>query len=240
LAVEDLNSSGLAVDGSTYKWVNVASSFQTRRNSLFSMKIDSSGNIRGDMIIDETGYFAHNRRAALASMDKAKFIDYLMNFFTVDLTVDTFSISNQYEIEAPLRLTVSFSAKKAIDYMFQKDVIYFDAMIFNNMRNNPFKQQTRSYPVDFSYPYEESTALIVQVPKGYTFEELPQDEHFIVPDETAEFLFLVFNTTKVFQVKSIIKIKKANFSLVEYPDLKLLFDLMVQKNSEHVTAIRDR
>jgi len=240
VATEDINSLGLAIDGNSYKWKTISGTFLTKRNSLLTMRIDLFGNIKGDMVIYETGYFAQNRRENLASLEKGKFIDYLLSFFTLDLKVDTYSISKQDEIESPLKITVSFTAKKAIDYMFQKEIIYFDAMIFNNMRINPLKQLTRNYPIDFPYPYEESSTLVVQVPKGYTFEELPQDEHFIVPDESAEFQFQVFNTTKVFQVKSDLKLRKASFSVVEYPDLKLLFDLMVQKNSEQVTAIRDR
>jgi hypothetical protein len=240
LATEDLNSIGLAIEGEQYKWVSVINTYPTKQNSLITIRIDSSGNIQGDLIIYETGYFALNRRIALASMEKARFIDYLLNFFTLDLNVDTFIISGQDEVESPIKITVSFYAKKAIGNMFQKDAIYFDAMIFSRLRYNPFKQQTRTYPVDFNYPYEESSTLVVQVPKGYTFEELPENEHFVVPDESAEFLFQVFNTTKVFQVKSYLKIKKANYPVAEYSDLKLLFDLMVQKNSEQVTAIRDK
>ena len=87
------------------------------------------------MVIYETGHFAHARRTTIASMEKAKFLDYMLDMFTLDLKVDTFSILNRDEIESPLNITISFSAKKAIDYMFQKDVIYFDATFFNSMRN---------------------------------------------------------------------------------------------------------
>jgi hypothetical protein len=240
LSIEDLNSTGLAIDGENYDWITVANTYPTKRNSLLTLKMDSSGNIHGYLVIYETGHFAHARRANIASMEQEKLIEYLMNFFNMDFTIDTFSIQNRDEIESPIKITLSFFAKKAIDYMFQKDVIYFDAMISNNnsTRINPLKQPVRKYPVDFSFPYEESSTLVVQVPKGYIFEELPDEEHYIMPDESAEFQFQVFNTTKVFQVKSTIKIKKSTFSVAEYQDLKLLFDRRVQKNSEQVIAVR--
>ena len=99
--------------------------------------------------------------------------------------------------------------------MFHSDMIYFDAMISKDLKNNPLKQPSRRFPVDFRYPYEESTVLVVQVPKGYIFEELPKEEYYVVSDESAEFQFKVFNTTKIFQVKSDIKIKKSTFSVPE-------------------------
>jgi hypothetical protein len=240
LSIEDLNSTGLAIDGNNYHWTTLQNPFPTKRSTLLTLKVDSSGNIKGDMVINETGHFAHARRSILNELEKGKVADYLLSFFSIDLSVDTMSILNLNEIELPLKICISFSARKAIDFMFQKDVIYFDAMISTSMKINPFKQSTRNYPVNFNFPYEESSILVVQIPKGYIFVELPHEEHFVVPDENAEFQFQVFNTTKIFQVKSLIKIKKSTFPVDEYSDLKSLFELMVRKNSEQVTAVRKR
>ncbi len=240
LSIEDINSTGLSIDGNNFSWITLQNPFPTKRNAVLTLKIDSSGNIKGGMVINETGHFALERRSGINELEKEKIKDYLLSFFSIDLSVDTLSVLNLNEIELPLKIWLSFSARKAIDFMFQKDVIYFDAMISTNMKFNPFKQTARTYPISFNFPYEESSILVVQIPKGYIFEDLPENEHFMVPDESAEFQFQVSHTTKIFQVKSLIKIMKSDFPVDEYPDLKSLFELMVKKNSEQVTAVRKK
>ncbi len=239
LAPEDLNCTGMVLTGSAFKWVEIRNIEPSKRNSLLTLRMDSMGNVVGNLIITETGHFANNGRTELANSGQSKFASSLLNFLSLDVRIDSSEVDNLAEIDLPFKISIVFSGKNLLKQITHNDVIYFDATLLNVFRENPFKPRFRNYPVDFNYPYEDVSTLVVEIPEGYAIDEVPEEEHIIVPDSSAEFIFKVSNTTEVFQVMSDFRLKKTIFPPEEYVDLRTLFDVMVRKNSEHVIAIRD-
>lgn len=51
--------------------------------------------------------------------------------------------------------------------------IYVSPMLFFTNDKNPFKQEVREYPVDFSYPFVDKYNITIKIPDGFTVETLP-------------------------------------------------------------------
>ncbi len=239
LAPEDLNYTGMIISGNTYRWIEIRNTDPSKRNSLLTLRLDSMGNVMGNLIITETGHFANNGRIEITNSGRAKYASSLLNFLSIDVRIDSSEVDHLAEIDLPLKISIVFSGKNLLKQITHNDVIYFDATLLNVFSENPFKPRYRNYPVDFNYPYEDVSTLVVEIPEGYAIDEVPEEEHIIVPDSSAEFIFKVSNTTEVFQIMSDFRLKKTIFPPKEYVDLRTLFDVMVRKNSEHVIAIRD-
>ena len=239
LAADDLNYFGLDLSGRNCKWIDIPQPAASKRNSLLILRIDSTGNLAGNLLLSSTGHYASRIREEIGNDGQEKYVQSLLGFLSLDINVDSSLINNLGQLDKPLKLVVFFSATHVLKYLTKNDVIYFDAQIFNAYRENPLKPAHRNYPVDFNYPFEDASTLVVEIPEGYAIEETPQPEHVMMPDSSAEFTFKLASNMEVFQVKSELKCRKSLFMPGEYADLKALFDAMVQKNSEHIIAIRD-
>ena len=41
-------------------------------------------------------------------------------------------------------------------------------------KENPFKQEKREFPIDFSFPFENISTTIINLPEGYRVESIPE------------------------------------------------------------------
>lgn len=85
--------------------------------------------------------------------------------------LDTYSVSHQFDREMPTRIDYAFTiqdyAQKAGDDLFinlnlSKD--YYSAFI---------NKATRSYPKEIEYAYRETHHTVLEIPQGFTVDELP-------------------------------------------------------------------
>ena len=54
------------------------------------------------------------------------------------------------------------------------DRIYFNPMLAEGMKENPFAAAVRHYPIEMPYEVDELYVLQMDIPKGYEVEELPK------------------------------------------------------------------
>jgi transglutaminase-like putative cysteine protease len=72
-----------------------------------------------------------------------------------------------------------------------ENLLTIQPMLFETMRNNPFKQETRKLPVEFNYPEDERINVNFTIPDGYALDEAPKSERFVFGDNWIDFSYLV-------------------------------------------------
>lgn len=76
--------------------------------------------------------------------------------------------------------------------------------------------------------------LLLEIPEGYAVEELPQPTRAVLPDRSATFTFNVQSLGQQIQLISTLQVDKAIYAAADYPMIRGLFDLMVQKQGEQI------
>ena len=78
------------------------------------------------------------------------------------------------------------------------------------------------------------------MPDGYVVEELPKSVRILLPDNGGSFLY-AFNNKVPGQLSFniMMNVKQLKFHPVEYPAIKELFDLFVEKIGEQVVLRRE-
>jgi len=115
-----------------------------------------------------------------------------------------------------------------------EDVIYFNPMLAEGYKENPFKAAERRYPVEMPYGFDETFILNMEIPEGYVVDELPKSTKVTFNENEGAFEYLIVKNDDGIQFRSRIQLKKANYKPEDYATLRDFFAFVVKKQSEQI------
>jgi len=102
------------------------------------------------------------------------------------------------------------------------------------MKENPFKQENREYPVDFVFPNQDRFNLSLTIPDGYVVETMPQATALAMPDNLGSFRYIISNNRNQIQL---IYTEDINYAVVGpeyYQALKDFYKEVINKQTEKI------
>lgn len=72
--------------------------------------------------------------------------------------------------------------------------MYVAPLLFFTLTENPFKQETRKYPVDFVFPHQQKFNISIKIPEGYSIEKIPDPKAIAMPDNLAGMKYNILTT----------------------------------------------
>lgn len=146
--------------------------------------------------------------------------------FEVDLNNTAVDMLTSYDDPAVIKYDFKFAA--------DEDIIYFNPMLSEAIKDNPFTSATRQYPVEMPYTINETYVLNMDVPAGYEVEELPKSSRVKLNDDEGMFEYLINLKGSTIQFRSRLVINKATFQKDDYEVLRDFFSMIVKKHSEQI------
>jgi len=178
----------------------------------------------------QLGYYeSFNLRKKLKGEAK----DYLKNIKSgnsFEMNVTEAGIDSLKKPDMPASIHYEFSFKPAAD----ENIMYFNPMMSEGYKENPFASADRKYPVEMSYTIDEIYLLNMEIPKGYTVEEIPKSVKVAFNDDEGIFEYLVQKSDDGIQLRSRIKLNKATFTPEDYSGLRDFFAFIVKKQNEQI------
>jgi hypothetical protein len=191
---------------------------------------DTSGHLVGN-VQQAPGYYAsYNIRARLKDKGKEAYFDDLRKEAGGDMEVTETAIDSVNNYEEPIAIKYHFKLPSE-----NEDIWYFNPMFSESWKENPFKSAERLYPVEMPYGIDQTFLLRMDVPPGYTVDELPKQ--LIVKlnaEDEGNFEYRVVESSGVISVRSRIRISRTYFSPEEYGMLREFFNLIVKKHNEQI------
>lgn len=152
------------------------------------------------------------------------------------IEIENFEVKNRNDLAKLPIESFDFITESDIDVVFDK--IYFSPLLFLSIKENPFKLEKREFPIDFSFPFENTSISIINLPEGYTVESLPEAMAIGLPNDLGSFNFTIMHVGNVLQLKVL---KKINFPVIPaeyYPSLKEYYSKMIEKLNEKVVLTK--
>lgn len=147
-----------------------------------------------------------------------------------EIEVSGTKIDSLNDLEAPLAIKYDLHLPAETD-----DIWYFSPMFVRAWDENPFKSAERLYPVEMPYAIDQTYLLRMDVPTGYTVDELPKQLLVKLNTENeGVFEYRMVESGGVISVRSRLKINRTYFAPDEYKMLRDFFDLVVKKQSEQI------
>lgn len=231
-----LNGAGFLVKEENPKWVTIEPDKKMNKMTKCVLNISEDGFIEGSMLIQHGGYAAasfRKRNEQYTTQD-----EYLEVFeqdnpgiFVMDYTVentenDLGTIKETFAVEVDGVANVSGG------------MIYLDPLLVNRLDENPFKLESRLYPVDFAYGRDIIYLLTMIIPDGYVAEQLPVPIRLVTSDRSAIYVYTVTFSGNTIQLMSRLNIKKPVYLQNEYDELRNFYSIIVNKGSEPIILKR--
>jgi hypothetical protein len=232
LPFRDLNWYGRLIrkDGTSAE-VDLMSKILSKKvtNLIYILKSDASteGKVRNQF----SEYEALEFRKENLVLSKDSYIDALETENN-SIEINDYVRENDIDLSKPIVESYSFIDTKDIEVINGK--IYISPLLFLAARENPFKQEVREYPIDFSYPMLHKCNINIEIPEGYVVESMPKSLNISTGSDIGSFKFVISNTENKIQVVVTSTINTSIVSPDFYPVIKDFFQQMIDKQNEKI------
>ncbi|MBI3519898.1 MAG: DUF3858 domain-containing protein, partial [Bacteroidetes bacterium] len=148
-----------------------------------------------------------------------------------DWQIENIVVDNRDSLYEPVNIKYDFTVT---NYTQTSGMLYFNPFFSRRYSENPFKEITRLYPVDFIVPSDDVTLITVKIPVGYMIEELPKSGVFVLPNKTGKFSYFVEKENNIIKIRSQLTINKSLYEPNEYNSLKELYNLVIEKQAQQI------
>ncbi|MEL7121625.1 MAG: DUF3857 domain-containing protein, partial [Bacteroidota bacterium] len=229
--VNALNGVAWMVNPKSPQWINI-NPIEGTSVYLADFTINEEGELKGVIKEMFKGYSAVAQRSGL---DYSKCEDQTKEAFAEafpDSEIENVEIANLVEVTKPLKINCGLTLPEGA--VSAGDKVYLAPILMKAFSENPFKAKERLYPVDMSYPISERYILKLQLPEGFTVEQVPEDMSIALPGQDALFTYSVKVLDGFLQVSSYVKFKKTRYESETYAALKNFVDYVIEKQEEQI------
>lgn len=148
--------------------------------------------------------------------------------FKTDITNSV--IENLNDLETSLNLKYNFSLDS------EAETINFLPLLTEAIKENPFKETKRNYPIEMPYTISQTYLFSMETPKEYEIAEMPKSARILLNETEGLFEYLIAKKSNgSIQLKCVVKINVANFNAAEdFETLKGFYNFIIQKESEPI------
>lgn len=202
-----------------------------RKATMVLISDDGKGGLEGSFQ-SMPGYFESSevREKVHKKGEKAFFAD-IQSAYPGGMTVSDGAIDSLKLPDEPIK--ISYTIKFKPDST--EDILYFTPLAPTEVyKANPFKAAERKYPVEMPYALDETYIFNMDIPAGYTVEEMPKSVKVLFNANEGFFEYLIQKDENSIQLRSRIKLAEADFKPEDYAVLRDFFGFIVKKQSEQI------
>ena len=192
--------------------------------------MDATGALSG-MIRDQ--YFDYNAflyRVKFNALSQDSYLEKLEKAIT-GIEITDFKVTTK-EMLKPVTESYAFTHNAAADVIGEK--MYLSGLLFFSSKENPFKQDKREYPVDFSFPNQDKYAFTINIPAGYEVESIPKPVALNTASNLGSFKYNISSTATQIQIASVLDINKSIIGPDQYEELKDFYRQVIEKQNEKI------
>ena len=226
------NGSGRVIsDTAPIVYFSADSLQETKLTSIALFKEDKKpGSLSGAVNI-EMGYYESCRaRNRISENGKEDFEKKLKANYISNLSIEDIKTEDEKNDELPMKLSYNI----AVNNPKNSSILYFNPMLDQGYNENIFSNAERSYPVEMSYQKDETYLIYIEIPEGYVIDEIPRSAKVSLNSGEGFFEYLIEKTDKQINLRSRIKLNKANFAAEDFTSLRNFFELILKKHAEQI------
>jgi hypothetical protein len=227
-----LNHTGLKLDNDTYSWIPIEATGKFTSNISLDMTLGADGSLGGTAQQKFAEYSAFAQRRDLAERKPDEYVKSLLRTETTGFTVDSSTILDRDSLEMPL--TVNAVLRSPTYGQVLDDFIYLNPMTIARSTENPFKLESRTYPVDFAIPLQSIYSLRLALPPGYVLKEMPRNAELSLPSAGGKYSRNSSLDGQGYRINVRFEINQTLFKPNDYRALRSFFQQVVMLESEQL------
>lgn len=232
LPVRDLNWFGrmISSDGSSSE-IELMPKVISKEITNLLATIKNDGRVEGSARVQYWDYSAYEFREKYGVLADEAQVEMVENNYE-GIEVQGYTVSNVPDLSKPVVQNFTYSHNACVESIGDK--MYFSPLLFFALNDNPFKQENREYPVDFSFPKQVKYLMNITIPDGYEVEKMPENVSIPMSDGKGSLKYLASYKDKQIQLSVTLDINKAIIAAESYNELKSFFAEVVKKETEKI------
>lgn len=169
-------------------------------------------------------------RMKIKEKGQQEFSKGIQTAYSGEIGFSNLEVDSLKEPDQPLAVEYDLSIKPDAS----NGVFYFNPMLSEGYKENPFKAAERVYPVEMPGIMDETYILNMDIPDGYEVDELPKSAKVLFNDDEGFFEYMMVKNADNIQFRTRLQLKKANYKPEDYNTLRDFFGFIVKKESEQI------
>lgn len=232
-----LNQAGFVIKREKGEWVDIIPEKEEKEMINCNMQLNEDGMMKGQVNVQYAGYASAKFREMREEYNtEPEYIEYLEKQH--DIYINDYQSNSDDDDLGPV--TEGYRIEIDGNANVTGDMIQLEPVIIGGIGENPFRLDSRRLPVDFAYGKNKMYILNLNLPEGYTTEQIPAPLNLVNTDKSAQFHYSVNQSGNMIQVMYQLTINKAIFLPSEYEELKSFFQMVVLKEKEAVIIKKAR
>jgi hypothetical protein len=225
------NGSGISIIDSPITEPIYPDTITESKNTFVMLNNDSKDKKWSGNFSSSLGYYeSFDIREDVAEKGQQAYINTLKETYTDDFSIDSVLLDSIENKEAVINVSYSIS----INTDGNNNLIYFNPMLKEGIKENYFKSSERNYPVELPYKMDETYVIHIPVPEGYDVDELPKSARVTLSEGDGGFEYNISKTATAIILRTRLSLNKTTFGPDEYEGLKNFFDYVVKKHAEQI------
>jgi hypothetical protein len=200
---------------------------ETKLTTVFMM--NNEKNITGSFTTQLGKRESQYIRKKVKNITQESFFSDVKKTYAMEVELSNTSMDSLKRPEDPVTIKYEISFNTG-----DEDIFYFNPMLTEAQKENPFKAAERLYPVEMDACTNETYILNMEIPKGYVVEELPKSTRVMLNEDEGMFEYIIGVSGDHIQLRCRTLIKKANFLPEDYTTLRDFFAFIVKKQAEQI------
>jgi hypothetical protein len=226
-----LNGVAVVILPTDYKIIEIIPNERNTELQSATMTLDDEGLLKGTLMGSYAGYNGWYAKEEYKDQGEEKYLKEIKEEKTGwNIIKATFSNQNSptEAMKAEYELEISDQATVA------GNMIYLKPMLTEGLTSNPFKTETRLFPIDFAMPLDETFLANITIPEGYEVAEKPESIAMSIPNNGGRFIYSVVVDGNLIKLNSRINIRKPVYVAEEYETLKNFYAHIIKKHAEQI------
>ncbi len=245
LPLRAVNLSGVIIQSDEASIINFDNPNIYKVQTVSNYAIDVKNNkIEGTSQRKRSGYAATKYRIDLQNDDDDSQEENDEYFNTIDEQADEFEsldIENTYEVtkienvdilEKPIK--VEYNEKLVNCSKIIGEKIFINSTLDFGLTENDFDEPSRDYPIFYDTKVNITTISNLVIPNGYILESKPESINLTLPERKASFNYDIKSHGNKLIITYKFQINEALFLAEEYPNLKKLYDMIVELSQQKI------
>jgi hypothetical protein len=227
-----LNDSGMVVKPGPVEWVPMNLNGE-RSNQSYSvlLELDDMDELVGEGVGNYSNAAGAGISLALEDLNDEERMERFKSQ-NPGLIIDELSYEGTEDPYKAVRSVFEFSTEGKVDAIGSR--LFFSPVVLKEVDANPFKEATRTLPVEFTKPLNRRYFFSIPIPDGYEIESLPEAVNFVLPNGGGSYSYICQQVGNEIQTMIRFNVERLMFGPAEYPDFRELFNLIIAKQEEKV------
>lgn len=213
------------------KEVDLEPKLISKDNVILNYTVNISGKLEGNIKRQLTNYNAYSYRVNYGALSNETLIENREKELN-DIQINNYKNENVDNLNSAVVESFDFTDDKSIEIIGDK--IYLSPLIFFRAENNPFKSETRSYPIEFPFLYSDKYVININIPENYVVEYIPETQNLYFDDKVLSHKYVLNNEGNILKLMVQDDVNITILSSDFYQDLKDFYDKKVLKQSEKI------